>query len=463
VRAGIGVSYSRTAANNFQSYAVGGNTPYGPAPYGDASYLLQNGLPYPVTFPNFDPGQLPYRGIPASTLNFFDQNAGRPARTIQWSFGIQREIIRDLLVEATYVGNRGAWWQANYMANDNAITPERLKAFGLDLNNPDDRTLLTSPLNSQLAISRGFGNPPYPLFPLTQTVAQSLRPYPEYTAILRLWNPVGDTWYNSLQTKLTKRFSYGLDVNSSFTWAKQENIGAEGEVSFSAITPPVNDVFNRNQQKYLSGFDQPFLLVISGTYTTPKMGGNKLVSLAARDWQIGGLLRYGSGLPIMAPVATNNLNAILFRGSGPGQGGGTPANRVPGVPLFTKDLNCHCFDPNTTFVLNPDAWTQPAPGQFGTSAYYYSDYRYQRRPVENVALGRTFRFREKATFMIRAEFTNLFNRAQINNPTSTNASATRATNPFTGQNSAGFGYINTAVLPLNSNPRQGTLVARFQF
>ena len=41
--------------------------------------------------------------------------------------------------------------------------------------------------------------------------------------------------------------------------------------------------------------------------------------------------------------------------------------------------------------------------------------------------------------------------------------ATRATNPFTGQNSAGFGYINTAVLPLNSNPRQGTLVARFQF
>jgi len=57
---------------------------------------------------------------------------------------------------------------------------------------------------------------------------------------------------------------------------------------------------------------------------------------------------------------------------------------LAGVPLFTKDLNCRCFDPNTTFVLNPQAWTDPAPGQWGTAAPYYSDYRTRRRPQENL-------------------------------------------------------------------------------
>jgi hypothetical protein len=43
-------------------------------------------------------------------------------------------------------------------------------------------------------------------------------------------------------------------------------------------------------------------------------------------------------------------------------------NRVPGVPLFTQNLNCHCFDPNSTSVLNPAAWSNPATAQFGSAA-----------------------------------------------------------------------------------------------
>ena len=38
----------------------------------------------------------------------------------------------------------------------------------------------------------------------------------------------------------------------------------------------------------------------------------------------------------------------------------TPQVRT-GQPLYLKDLNCHCFDPNNTFVLNPAAWTNPGP------------------------------------------------------------------------------------------------------
>jgi hypothetical protein len=147
---------------------------------------------------------------------------------------------------------------------------------------------------------------------------------------------------------------------------------------------------------------------------------------------------------------------------------GTFANRVPGVPLFKQDLNCHCFDPTQTFVLNPKAWVDPPAGQFGTSAPYYGDYRYQRRPNETLGLGRIFRVKERAQLNIRIEFTNIFNRAQAPNPTSFNATQTQTTNPVTGAATAGFGFVNTAAT-LVSTPvgtatsRQGTIVARFTF
>jgi hypothetical protein len=135
-------------------------------------------------------------------------------------------------------------------------------------------------------------------------------------------------------------------------------------------------------------------------------------------------------------------------------------NRVPGVPLFTQDLNCHCFDPNKTFVLNPAAWVNPPAGQFGTAAAYYSDYRTQRRPSESIALGRMFRIREGMTFQIRAEFSNAFNRTEMNNPTSSNVLATQTKNNA-GQTTAGFGFTNVSSVALPS--RQGTIVARFRF
>jgi len=136
-------------------------------------------------------------------------------------------------------------------------------------------------------------------------------------------------------------------------------------------------------------------------------------------------------------------------------------DRVPGQPLFLQNLNCHCFDPNSSFVLNPAAWVNPPAGQYGTAAAYYDDYRYQRRPVENMSLARNFRVREKMNLQIRAEFTNIFNRTEANNPVATNALATQTRNAVTGQTTAGFGWVNTGTV--FAAPRAGQLVARFQF
>ena len=153
------------------------------------------------------------------------------------------------------------------------------------------------------------------------------------------------------------------------------------------------------------------------------------------------------------PVANNNLGALLFRG--------TNVNRVAGEPLFLKDLNCRCFDPNKEFVLNPKAWADPAPGAWGTAASYYSDYRTARRPDEQLSFGRIFRIREKAAFSVRAELFNVFNRTYLNVPDSGNALATQNVNAATGQVISGFGRVNTASTFLP--PRSGQIVARIQF
>jgi hypothetical protein len=77
-----------------------------------------------------------------------------------------------------------------------------------------------------------------------------------------------------------------------------------------------------------------------------------------------------------------------------------------------------------------------------------------------MSLGRMFRFGERASFEVRAEFSNIFNRTYINNPTSTNARDSQRVGS-NGQTIAGFGRIN----PLSPapTPRQGTIVARVRF
>src|SRR5262249_53540200 len=158
------------------------------------------------------------------------------------------------------------------------------------------------------------------------------------------------------QMKVTKRYSHNLQVAASFTWQKELEYGRS----------TANNIFNPAVNKTISSESQPFVLVIGPTYRTPAVTSNRLLRTAAPHWTLRGSLSYGSGLPIQSPSAQNNLNLLLFQN--------TFMNRVPDQPLFLKDLNCHCIDPNKDFVLNPAAWSSPAQGQFGTAAAYYNDY-----------------------------------------------------------------------------------------
>lgn len=471
LRAGWGITYT-----NLPTYSYFTNSPilgvgfdqisWDNPGFGEAAVLLQDGLQYNVADlyrATLGPGLRPLPGQLNAPGALLDRNGARPGRVMQWNISLQREIARNLVLEAAYVGNRAAWLPAPAMVNLNAISDERFQSFGLDLNNAADRDLLLSPINSPLAQQRGF-TAPYPGFPATATVAQSLRPFPQFNnALTPRWSPLGSSWYDSLQVKLTKRYSHGLDFTASFTWQKELATGNAAGSALSVTGAMVNDVFNRTNQKTLAANSQPFIFVTGFNYQTPRWSANKFARAIFSDWMIGGLLRYSSGMPIPTPASNNNLGALNFQNGIPRDSQtnlATVMNRVPGEPLFLKDLNCGCIDPNKEFVLNPKAWVDPGPGQWGTSALFYNDFRYARRPDEQLSIGRSFPIREKMIFQIRAEFFNVFNRTYLANPDAANPAQTQTVNAQ-GVPTSGFGRINPAQLA--NTPRNGQIVARFQW
>ncbi len=460
--------------------------PLGPGnPYGNPVVHWPNFSPqYPVPAA---PGVIP----PSSPFVSIAPNTGRLPRTFQWSLGFQQEITSNLVVDAAYVGNRGAWWVSPLLSslNYNALTPQQLLSeYGLNVTSHADTTLLNTQINSPAVIARFpfLANPNnvYPGFPNTQTLLQALRPYPQWNGIPPfLGPPDGNTWYDSLQVKVTKRFSHGLSGQVAYTWQKELTNGTNSNTSYVTPSPPlINDVFNKSLDKQISGFSVPQELIIAFNYTTPKVElnvtGGKALSWLAKDWTIGGVLRYQSGLILQSPFSSNNLLANLARGPGNNPalwgGGYTFMNRVPGQPLFLVNPNS-TFDPTQQLVLNPKAWVEPPYGTFGASAPYFNDFRWQRQPAESMAFGRVFRIKERAQFQIRAEFQNIFNRlfyqapadgAPFGFPFTSVATPTLHANPG-GTLSQGFGYVNWVNGGLTqfggAQPRSGQIVARFTF
>jgi hypothetical protein len=485
------------SANDFLTISPGG--------FGEPASLLRDGNPLsvgnrfgnpPLVWPDFTPRYpvevAPGVRPPISPFIAIDRNSGRPPRMFQWSIGLQRELTQNLVVEAAYVGNRGVWWTAPVLSVEdyNSLDPATLKSvWGLDISNPMDRALLTTRISSPAVIARFpyLANPNnvYPGFPATQPLNQALRPVPQFLGAPGfLGPPLGTTWYDSLQTKLTKRLSRGLSVDSAFTWQKELNLGVGADTTYLTPAPNlINDVYNRDINKQISGFSRPFVLVTSFRYTTPRLAGNKALSWAARDWNIAGVLRYQSGEVIRVPASNNGLLAQLARGPSNNPaiwGGGTTFwNRVPGQPLFNFDPNCKCFDPTTQVVLNKNAWADAQAGTFGTSAPYYNNYRWQRQPAESLSLGRTFGLakEDRLKLDVRVEFFNVFNRLFLASPSGVGATTQPGgPNPAAslvstqGRLSSGFGVVNTfnvtlpGQLPGNgTSPRTGQIVARFSF
>jgi hypothetical protein len=456
--------YSFAADINANSANQVDNVPNG----SNAFFNLQTpgALPQPV-WPNFNPAQTPLPGQTAGFNGFtsLDRNASRPPRQNQWSIGIQRELSRNLVIEASYVANRGVWWtNLAPLGRLNQVSPEAYAAYGLHpYTNAADNLLLSQQISTAPVISRVGVLTPYAGFPTTSTLINALRPYPQFSTINVTNSPTGKTWYDSLQVRANKRFSHGLQATATFTWSK-------------AMVGTREDIFNpASSTKSIQNTDQPFLFNTGINYTTPgpEFLNFRIAKWLVKDWQLGAILQYSSGLPLTPPTATTTNNI-----------GNSQMFRVPGQPLYLKDLNCGCINPYFDQVLNPNAWVNPVNGTFGPgpvgsvtlAGLLYTDFRQARRPQENLNFGRNFRIKEKLNLQIRAEFVNIFNRTQIGNPSTTNPLAAPTRNG-SGYYTGGFGVINDVVATgatpsftqnavvgqLYQQPRQGTLIARFTF
>src|SRR6185312_10217712 len=101
------------------------------------------------------------------------------------------------------------------------------------LSDPATLSVLTQQLGSVSAANLAKYNlgAPYKGFASSNTVAQSLRPFPQFGNVPVSGDPLGKTWYDSLQSKLTVRPTHGLILSSTFTWQKSLQIGTDGNAN----------------------------------------------------------------------------------------------------------------------------------------------------------------------------------------------------------------------------------------
>jgi hypothetical protein len=185
------------------------------------------------------------------------------------------------LAEATYVSSRGT----------------RL-AINRQINNTPAEYLSRSPVRDQRTIdflSQTFPNPfagIHPIYGANMSRGNLLRPYPHFNGV-SFTEPIGYSWYHSLQTRLEKRFSRGYTFQLSYTWSKT----MEATEFLNAVDPlPYESI---------GSLDRPHRLVASGIWEIPvgrgRAFGSKLpapVDFFLGGWQLNGIVQKQSGPPL---------------------------------------------------------------------------------------------------------------------------------------------------------------------
>ena len=105
----------------------------------------------------------------------------------------------------------------------NQVSPAAFAAYGSEpYTNAADNLLLGSALNSTAVISARGKHFALSGLCHQQHSAQCPAAVPAVQHDRRTNSPTGNTWYDSLQMKGTKRLSHGLQVNGTFTWSQSD-------------------------------------------------------------------------------------------------------------------------------------------------------------------------------------------------------------------------------------------------
>jgi hypothetical protein len=137
--------------------------------------------------------------------------------------------------------------------------------------------------------------------PGTVGTAAHPRLYGNSYGAMRIENDAASSGYNSLQIKLEKRFSNGLQFLSSYAWAHETDIGGS---CFSCRLAPQNP-FDWNADKANGTFDFRQVWTFSYFYQLPFGQGKKFLKSAhgplnqiVGGWEFTGIIHYNTGAPV---------------------------------------------------------------------------------------------------------------------------------------------------------------------
>jgi hypothetical protein len=328
---------------------VGANTPLSADPTYRSLDTINPGLKNAVA------------GVGANTAFNGVSEDFRPPESYQWNLTLSREVFKNTIVEASYIGNHGLHiWRRGVNFND--VVPNARVAIAQAIRNNQDTTAL-------IAANRRF---------------KGLGP-------ILMSESTGDASYHGLQVWLNRRFTDRLTFQASYTWA--HNIS---NVPLASFTSAATDPFNYDLDRGDSDLDRRQMFVANAVYVLPSFKDwGSVASGVLGDWQFNTIVSLLGGVPFDVFSGANTPGLA----SAPANGGFRP-DLVPGVPVYLDT-----GDP--TQRLNPAAFALPAAGRFGNLGRGAV-----RMPgIKNIdfSLSKNWKMRERYGIQFRSEMFNAFN------------------------------------------------------
>ncbi|MFN7541616.1 MAG: carboxypeptidase regulatory-like domain-containing protein [Acidobacteriota bacterium] len=233
--------------------------------------------------------------------------------------------------------------------------------------------------------------------------------YSPQFSYLRALRSVGFSTYNSFQLGAQKRFSNGDTVGFNWTWSHAIDLGSTSEENATASRGILINPYNRYQMRASADFDQRHNFNANFVYGLPFGKGKKFLSGASTaantilgGWQLGGIWRQTSGLPISVGhnrTWPTNYNITGFATQIANVADGTNKN-APAPPGGRSGPNIF-VDPAAALR----AFDFTSPGEIGTRNSVRGDGLFNI----DMNLNKNFTIREGHTLQLRWEVFNVTN------------------------------------------------------
>ncbi|MGE0128323.1 MAG: TonB-dependent receptor [Blastocatellales bacterium] len=327
------------------------------------------------TFPN-----PPFNRVGTLSIRPIEWNLKNPNVHV-YNLNLQRQLWFDTVVTIGYAGSRGV------------------------------HLLRNTDLNTALPVRQPDGTYVYPVGPPPSNL-----PPRRNTAFstIEMKTSDGNSWYNALIFEARKRFTKGLEFQSSYTFSRTIDT-TQASTFFSDATNATVSVMpelpGMNYNKGLADFHAAHNWVFNFTWEIPFAKGLEGAAGKVFDgWNLIGISQMRSGLPLSIFLASNRSRSLWNPSSGPGLGQDRP-NFAPGrthasAVIGTPD---RYFDP-TAFALQPAGQL----GTLGRNAFIGPNLRtFSLAAVKNTKLAK---LGENTNIQFRVESFNLFNRANFGTP-----------------------------------------------